>query len=198
MSRYCWRVNDEPPTRDQLIGANLAKLRGDRSQQWLADAMREAGFDWAQATVWSIEKGKRPIRLAEGEAAARTLGVEVTDLLRVPVALEFFDAKVRFEDAQRVLFESAAEFEVRLGELAHRADAWIDDGQSVQQVTEELEGHRFDISAADIVQLVGRRSGVRGLKYGPFVRQYLGRTDLWMPGAEPFEVESNGIDQATP
>lgn len=35
------------------------------TQQELADRMRERGFKWSQATVWDVERGKRPMRLTE-------------------------------------------------------------------------------------------------------------------------------------
>lgn len=35
------------------------------SQQDLASEMRSRGFKWAQATVWSIETGERPLRFTE-------------------------------------------------------------------------------------------------------------------------------------
>lgn len=57
-------------TNDEQIGRNLASMRGDMSQKDLADEMRKRGFKWSQATVWSIEKGERPLRLAEAESVA--------------------------------------------------------------------------------------------------------------------------------
>lgn len=60
-------------TKDEQIGKNLARLRGDMTQKDLAAAMRARGFKWSQATVWSIEKGERPLRYSEA--------VQVTDLL---------------------------------------------------------------------------------------------------------------------
>jgi len=50
---------------DQRVGRNIMKFRGDKSQQALAERMRDKGFKWSQATVWATEKGDRPIRLSE-------------------------------------------------------------------------------------------------------------------------------------
>lgn len=58
---------------DERIGQNLAVTRGDMSQKDLAERMRERGWKWSQATVWSIEKGERPLRLAEAEDVAHIL-----------------------------------------------------------------------------------------------------------------------------
>lgn len=66
---------------DKTIGKNVARLRGDRSQQLVADEMRSRGYDWSQATVWSVEKGRRPLRFAEAAQLADILDVAVTDML---------------------------------------------------------------------------------------------------------------------
>ena len=60
--------------RDALIGRNVTRLRGDRPQKDLADAMRERGHKWSQATVWSVEKGERPLRLTEADDLVEVLG----------------------------------------------------------------------------------------------------------------------------
>lgn len=68
-------------TTDEQIGKNLAALRGDMSQKDLAELMRARGWKWSQATVWSIEKGDRPIRLAEAQEVATILNIQERDLL---------------------------------------------------------------------------------------------------------------------
>jgi hypothetical protein len=67
--------------RDVIVGQNLAKLRGDRTQQDIAEAMRDAGYKWSQATVWSVEKGERPIRLSEAESLAGILKCTIDRML---------------------------------------------------------------------------------------------------------------------
>lgn len=62
-------------SRDQWIGRNVATYRGEMSQQALADAMRERGWKWSQATVWSVEKGERPVRLSEAFDLAAVLSL---------------------------------------------------------------------------------------------------------------------------
>ena len=52
---------------DEQIGKNLARLRGDMTQKELAAAMKARGCRWSQTTVWSVENGERPLRLAEAE-----------------------------------------------------------------------------------------------------------------------------------
>ena len=51
------------------------------TQQAMANAMRERGWKWSQATVWSVDTGERPLRLAEAKDLAEVLGVDVTALL---------------------------------------------------------------------------------------------------------------------
>ncbi|SDG79288.1 helix-turn-helix domain-containing protein [Microbacterium pygmaeum] len=65
---------------DALIGHNLTLLRGSMSQKELAERMRKLGFKWSQATVWSIEKGERPLRLTESEALGSVFGIQARTL----------------------------------------------------------------------------------------------------------------------
>ncbi len=75
-------VEDEVNER---IGRVVAAVRGERSQQSVADAMKELGHDkWSQSTVWAVEKGTRPLRLAEATNLAIVLRCLVADFLRVP------------------------------------------------------------------------------------------------------------------
>ena len=66
---------------DARIGKRLATLRGDMSQAALAAAMAERGHKWSQATVWSVEQGKRPIRLAEADDVASICGFDIQALV---------------------------------------------------------------------------------------------------------------------
>ena len=67
--------------RDQMIGENVFTLRGDMSQKALADAMRERGYKWSQSTVWSVEKGDRPLKLAEASDLAEVFNSSLDGLL---------------------------------------------------------------------------------------------------------------------
>lgn len=42
--------------------------------------MRDMGWKWSQATVWSVESGKRPLRLAEAQDVASILEVPLDRL----------------------------------------------------------------------------------------------------------------------
>ena len=66
---------------DVRIGKRLQDLRGETSQAGLAAAMADRGHKLSQATVWSVETAKRPLRLAEAEDVADILGVRVDALL---------------------------------------------------------------------------------------------------------------------
>jgi hypothetical protein len=66
---------------DSQIGQLIAELRGERTQQSVAAAMRRLGWRWSQATVWSVEKGERPLKLREAADLAVMLGTTVETLL---------------------------------------------------------------------------------------------------------------------
>lgn len=77
------------PSDDQ-IGKNLATLRGQVTQQELGEKMRQRGFKWSQATVWDVERGKRPLRLTEALEVVAILnkpGVTVESLWADPAEL---------------------------------------------------------------------------------------------------------------
>jgi transcriptional regulator with XRE-family HTH domain len=122
-------------TEDQRIGDSVARLRANRrmSQADLADRMRDHGFRWSQATVWSVEKGDRPLRLTEGDALAFVLGLESVDMLlprgrkaarTIEAAQRVHDAAVTFQEARLELIQS---------------------GQSAQGVLLEVDGDDPDL-----------------------------------------------------
>ncbi|GEB94399.1 helix-turn-helix domain-containing protein [Microbacterium lacticum] len=137
---------------DEQIGRNLAAWRGDRSQKDLASAMRELGFKWSQATVWSIEKGERPLRLSEAEALAQVMGRSNLHLLsKSDAASDAFAAGSAARDAYETLLASLKAFDAarvnlafsldavapedQTGFLRELGDCWI--GTSVEDVLEE-------------------------------------------------------------
>ncbi|MBT1001177.1 helix-turn-helix domain-containing protein [Paenarthrobacter sp. DKR-5] len=76
-------------SHDEFLGQVLALKRGEMSQQALAEAMRARGWKWSQATVWSVEKGERPLRISEGIDLAAILGVSIEDFLVDPVLASY-------------------------------------------------------------------------------------------------------------
>jgi len=108
--------------RDEEIGRAVVALRGDRSQQALANAMRERGWKWSQATVWSIETGERPLRLAEAEDLASVLGLGVfgiSDLLRDEPAVQIESVSRATQASYDAIAVATHEF------LQHREDLFV-------------------------------------------------------------------------
>ena len=112
---------------DILIGKNLTTLRGSVSQQELAALMRDRNHKWSQATVWSVEKGERPLRLHEAVDLASVLGqlagatVRVDDLFREPQAVRHHEQVrrqiVRTNQAEDDLQVAAVRYLWELGRL---------------------------------------------------------------------------------
>ncbi|QSZ49590.1 hypothetical protein [Arthrobacter sp. D5-1] len=104
--------------RDEQIGQNIVRLRGERSQQWVADRMREKGWKWAQATVWNVEKGERPLRLAEAEGLADILAISVEQILQAPDVLGHEDQlQIWTRDIESSFLKIADLTEELLGQL---------------------------------------------------------------------------------
>lgn len=120
---------------DALIGQNLTRLRGDLSQADLAKKMKQLGYRWSQATVWSIEKGERPLRLTEARDVAEVLGegVSVYDLLRVPGAATLREAVQRVSRENANLRHAMDEYWKALNNLAITADL-VADGEDLDQI----------------------------------------------------------------
>lgn len=97
------------PVEDAEIGRNLVRLRGDMSQKDVAEQMRRRGFKWSQATVWSVERGERPLRLAEADALSEFLAMSNLYSLtsnRTTFNIRLSTSKI---DAARVRLEEAAQ-----------------------------------------------------------------------------------------
>lgn len=65
---------------DEQIGKNFQAIRGEMTQEELAKKMREQGYKWSKATVWAIEKGERPLKVAEAAEVLRCLGMPADDI----------------------------------------------------------------------------------------------------------------------
>lgn len=87
--------------------------------------MRERGFKWSQATVWAIEKGDRPLRLAEAWELSILLEQPLESLIRptneavLLRALRTADARI--QHAWYALRSAVDEFEAEMN--AVRDDA---------------------------------------------------------------------------
>jgi hypothetical protein len=118
--------------RDVLTGGNLAEIRDDRSQQWVADAMRERGWKWSQATVWSVEKGERPLKLWEAEDLADILEVSVSRLTAMPLPAAIRSRMDACASLEQQLQQNTADFLAAQASLRHkmklatRAGEWLD------------------------------------------------------------------------
>lgn len=94
---------------DSVIGESVARLRAaaDMPQAELAARVRRGGHRWSQATVWSVEKGERPLRLSEAVLLAEILEFDLEQLYDQK-SVELWaaenlvdDAKERYEKARR-------------------------------------------------------------------------------------------------
>jgi hypothetical protein len=95
---------------DADIGKNVQALRGDTSQAALASSMRERGHKWSQATVWSVEKGDRPLRVVEA--------LDLASIFNEPIDLLFLPS----DDATTVhLMESSSRYLIGKMEELERA-----------------------------------------------------------------------------
>ncbi|RJN32914.1 helix-turn-helix transcriptional regulator [Nesterenkonia natronophila] len=86
---------------DKWIGQNVERLRAavEMKQAEVAFEMSEQGFKWSQRTVWAVEKGERPLRLAEAQVLAKLLRTGTGQFVTPPEAVKVVNAVF---DAERL------------------------------------------------------------------------------------------------
>lgn len=160
-------------TTDEQIGRNLAALRGDMSQKDLAAVMRGRGWKWSQATVWSIEKGERPIRLAEAEEVATILNIQERELL-IPKGAEHVAASSRSVGrAYSELLRASEQYDAARVGLAAQLDA-----VSASDWSEDLEkyGSWVDRDSVQVILDSRRHDGrIPELKPGEQATEHRGK-----------------------
>lgn len=156
----------EQPSFDKRVGQNLARLRGDMPQKELADRMRERGFKWSQATVWSTEKGERSLKYSEVDALLTVLGEDrpgfhwsplltgakgawLRDSLREVERLhsELKGLMWRYNEALTEVVMAASEAQKSPDEvpnyLWHATVSWLEDGPLVRLAIREDRRYRL-------------------------------------------------------
>lgn len=124
-------------SRDEEIGNALAIMRGDHSQQWVADEMRKRGWKWAQATVWNVERGERPLRLAEAQDLAGILGATVYGFMSSGPRAMLEARMKRMVDVRESLMAATRDYMAAQAELAGQADATeLTDERLIEGVTD--------------------------------------------------------------
>jgi transcriptional regulator with XRE-family HTH domain len=167
-------------TNDVRIGQNLERMRGAMSQRDLAEAMRQFGYRWSQATVWSVEKGERPLRLTEAEDIATIFGKSVFDLLSESWQTEFTRQLRLTANLAEKVEEAVADLvwaQRDLAAIAEQRAAAIDD--DLQATLEQL----LRVRAADVAK-----------HYEDEMRR--GEGDAAFPWRGPKFSRRNGVDLA--
>lgn len=147
----------------------MASLRGARSQKVLAEQMRDRGWSWAQATVSSVEKGERPLRLTEAE--------DLADLLGVPINAFLQDWRERLEAAQQRLVRLTHQAQ----EAARELDAVTVEGQPLGEEHQPLL-QRVSVSMNELNEAINEVKSLSGLRdeaeSGRGVVAHLGPTQI--------------------
>ncbi len=95
---------------DKRIGRAVLIARGEMTQQAVAAEMKRRGWKWSQATVWSIEAGERPLRLAEAEELADILKVAYSRFLATETEAHLWSMARRCSDANQEVIEAVRKF----------------------------------------------------------------------------------------
>jgi len=131
---------------DEQIGKNLARLRGDMTQKELAAAMKARGWRWSQTTVWSVENGERPLRLAEAEDLRSILPSGWSLTMRDPDA-GAIDQNKRMYAADKALRKAIRDYLEEQLQLRFAATA-----EGVSPRVQELVSDWLEVTPAMVVE----------------------------------------------
>lgn len=103
-----------PSTLDLAIGLKISTLRKQRdwTQAKLAQKMTDIEgepWTWTDQVVIKLEKGQRPIRLAEAKSLAGIFEMQVQDLLTPTLSDVIEDVRERATSAERLATEKSRE-----------------------------------------------------------------------------------------
>lgn len=162
---------------DENIGANVAVLRGEISQKDLASRMRERGWKWSQATVWSVEKGERPLRLAEAADLAEILDQSIHVLLSGAEPTRVHKAAQDVAAAESRLRSAIREYEQCRFELALLLDHVESSGHN-----KAIGESWIDVSAWEVVNRLHEEENRAG------------RIDMELMGVTDEDVAANQLE----
>jgi hypothetical protein len=148
--------------QDRRIGEAVIALRAARTQQAVADDMRERGWKWSQATVWSVEKGERPLRLAEAGDLAEVLGADSASDLLLDETEREIERYARWADRERRRIEGAThQYFQALAGFSHRIHSALGEGLPLSNKVVMLAERWFaDPPTPEEAVRVGRESAV--------------------------------------
>ena len=193
-------------TPDQRIGRNIQALRGDMTQSDLAAGMRERGWKWTQPTVTSVEKGDRPLRLAEAVSLSEILEVGPRLFAEAPAHVDAVLWSGRIDEAverMNTIVEQIYHYQWRLaGELALVANEqnnwWIQShlARSVPQFA--LEGLVSALSKQDEISALNALTSDQEVLHGDplfealdsfktYTKSVVDALSNWKPPDFPYE-----------
>ncbi|MFJ3027971.1 hypothetical protein ACIPEQ_03935 [Curtobacterium sp. NPDC087080] len=116
--------------------------------------MRQCGFRWFQATVWTIERAERPLRVGEAQVAAQAMGrpffnfaaddgaADIEAAMReCSQAAQVIDAALtRFEEARFDLAFQEKKLPEEVTNRHHNVGGWL--STSVEDLVQQHREHR--------------------------------------------------------
>lgn len=145
---------------DRLIGQTVAALRKSMSQTTLAEHMRSLGHKWSQATVWSVEKGERPLRFREALDLAHLFAIDVTDLIEGSDLRRNLKANIAMlEECWNNARHMAVKVHVTGRVIRRLVKDVANDEELVQRAHEALDRFTIDRLIDEFEKASGRRRG---------------------------------------
>jgi transcriptional regulator with XRE-family HTH domain len=139
---------ERPEACESIVAANVKRLReaADLTQAELAERVTKAGYNLGEMAIWSIENGKRRIRVGDVFALAAVLGSTPQQLLD-PEAPSAGVARL-----YTVVLDGGVKEEVTADRADADEDGWfnfyLDSERVFAAVASRILGIRFDREAS--------------------------------------------------
>lgn len=187
-------------TRDERIGKNILSLRGGMSQKEVAEKMAARGWKWSQATVWSVEAGKRPIKFAEAVDICWIFGVQLSalegdsdEMQAVIITGKYFQA---IDDMRDALSKSVRD----QVEWVRRSDSYeYSRNETRDSVTDAIRSDNTLDAAirmfSNVAQQIMDEAAASGSSIGPHLRALF---ETWSTEIASLDIGKNGQHSEAP
>lgn len=120
--------DERPPTLDQVIGANVRRLREAQgwSQDQFATLARNKGLNWTRSTVAAVEAGAKTLDLGEFLLLVVTASASVNDLLAGSGRVQIAEATPKLSAVLAVLEGRDAYLDLITGDLGFPPFNWAE------------------------------------------------------------------------
>lgn len=183
---------------DEAIGQNLQRLRGEMSQTVLASRMKALGHKWTQPTVVAVEKGERPLRLAEAKDIGEILGIDIKGLVQGPLTAQLEAALALLNDVSMRTRVEMDRWQAAVAEARGLVAAYLDGGPLEDRVANE-QAQRLVMMITDLIERASTPVRGKARTDSPAAFYFPGLAIAYPPeGGDASYVDFEGLSPSEP